>query len=249
MNKASIEAKFELYKSHGWYELDIIFAFRKFPGILEYSDQNIRATMSFLINEVGYKPKDIACIKAIVLKLQFGEAKAIQNDRKLDLNGIGVLHRADIGVYLRMKDDLRSGFGKFCFNFALFYKWVYGDLGFAAFEMIQALDDVSFISLKIIVADAEINETTVAEKKERKPPQNRARLGFDSSQSKDSEEAEALSVIRGMEAAHMIGIERALVLTDCRRIVRAYETRSKDLSWGALAVAPDAYFIIQLFGV
>ncbi|KAF6158600.1 hypothetical protein GIB67_040114, partial [Kingdonia uniflora] len=37
MNKASIEAKFELYKSYGWYELDIISAFRKFPSILEFS--------------------------------------------------------------------------------------------------------------------------------------------------------------------------------------------------------------------
>ncbi|KAF6159636.1 hypothetical protein GIB67_034598 [Kingdonia uniflora] len=161
MNK---EAKVVLYKNYGWSELDIISAFRKFPCILEYSDQNIRAKMSFLIEEVGYKPKDIAvkpvllgCSLEKVLKprnvvlnilvsrglikkkfplrsvvcfsketfirkyvtgyadvapdlLQVYNAKAIQNDRKLNLNVIGVLHRADIGVYLRMKDDLRNGF-------------------------------------------------------------------------------------------------------------------------------------------
>ncbi|KAF6152359.1 hypothetical protein GIB67_006013 [Kingdonia uniflora] len=59
MSKASIEAKFELYKSYGWSELDIISAFRKSPSIIKYSEQNIRATMSFLVDEVGCKPKDI----------------------------------------------------------------------------------------------------------------------------------------------------------------------------------------------
>ncbi|KAF6152348.1 hypothetical protein GIB67_006002 [Kingdonia uniflora] len=59
MSKASIEAKFELYKSYGWSELDIISAFKKSPSFLKYSEKNIRATMSFLVDEVGCKPKDI----------------------------------------------------------------------------------------------------------------------------------------------------------------------------------------------
>ncbi|KAF6170695.1 hypothetical protein GIB67_015647 [Kingdonia uniflora] len=74
-----------------------------------------------------------------------------------------------------------------------------------------------------------------------------AREEFDSSQSKNSEEAEALSVIRGMEAAHKIDIERALVLTNCRRLVWAYETRTNDLSWDALAVAPEMLALSSSF--
>ncbi|KAF6134274.1 hypothetical protein GIB67_039114 [Kingdonia uniflora] len=58
MRKASIDAKFELYKSYGWSELNIISAFTKFPNVLGYSDQNIRATMSLVA--VGYKPMDVA---------------------------------------------------------------------------------------------------------------------------------------------------------------------------------------------
>ncbi|KAF6160747.1 hypothetical protein GIB67_035948, partial [Kingdonia uniflora] len=37
MNKACIEAKFELYKSYGWSELDIVSAFKRSPSILKYS--------------------------------------------------------------------------------------------------------------------------------------------------------------------------------------------------------------------
>ncbi|KAF6149369.1 hypothetical protein GIB67_016907 [Kingdonia uniflora] len=66
MKKATTEAKVELYKSYGWSELDIISAFRKFPHVLAGSDQNIRITMSFLINEVRYKPIDITLRPALL---------------------------------------------------------------------------------------------------------------------------------------------------------------------------------------
>ncbi|KAF6151107.1 hypothetical protein GIB67_010006 [Kingdonia uniflora] len=63
--------------------------------------------------------------------------------------------------------------------------------------------------------------------------------GYDSAIVEDAKEAEAITVIRGMQAVHQIGIERVLLLMDCRRLGRAFETRSDDLSWGALTLAPD----------
>ncbi|KAF6153870.1 hypothetical protein GIB67_001103 [Kingdonia uniflora] len=66
---------------------------------------------------------------------------------------------------------------------------------------------------------------------------------FDSSRTADSEEAEAVAVIRGMEAALGRGMERVMVLTDCRCLVSAFETGSTDLSWGSLTLAPEMLFL------
>ncbi|KAF6167068.1 hypothetical protein GIB67_041323 [Kingdonia uniflora] len=55
----------------------------------------------------------------------------------------------------------------------------------------------------------------------------------------DPEEAEAIAVIRGMEAAHKLGLDRVLLLTDCQWLVRAFRDRSDDLFWGALTLALD----------
>ncbi|KAF6150593.1 hypothetical protein GIB67_022205 [Kingdonia uniflora] len=59
----------------------------------------------------------------------------------------------------------------------------------------------------------------------------------------DSEEAEAVAVIRGMEVALGRGTERVMVLTDCRRLVNAFESGSTDLSWGALTLAPEMFLV------
>ncbi|KAF6138062.1 hypothetical protein GIB67_042967 [Kingdonia uniflora] len=64
-------------------------------------------------------------------------------------------------------------------------------------------------------------------------------LGYEPTRANDAEEAEAIVVIRGMQVTHQIGLERILILKDCRRLVRAFETGSDDLSWGALTLAPD----------
>ncbi|KAF6151723.1 hypothetical protein GIB67_002006, partial [Kingdonia uniflora] len=69
----------------------------------------------------------------------------------------------------------------------------------------------------------------------------------DSTQAADPEEAEAISVIRGMRAAIRLGLERVLMLTDCRRLVRAFELGSDDLSWGALTLAPDMCCLASSF--
>ncbi|KAF6147761.1 hypothetical protein GIB67_006734 [Kingdonia uniflora] len=70
---------------------------------------------------------------------------------------------------------------------------------------------------------------------------------FDSSKAADPEEADAISVIRGMEAALHIGLERVLLLTDCRHLVRAFQESLDDLSWGALILAPDMLSLSSRF--
>ncbi|KAF6157853.1 hypothetical protein GIB67_003753 [Kingdonia uniflora] len=71
--------------------------------------------------------------------------------------------------------------------------------------------------------------------------------GYDSSRAADPEEAEAISVIRGMKAACSLGLEQVMVLTDCRRLVSAFETGSDDLSWGTLTPALDMIAIASSF--
>ncbi|KAF6142882.1 hypothetical protein GIB67_022761 [Kingdonia uniflora] len=63
--------------------------------------------------------------------------------------------------------------------------------------------------------------------------------GYEQVRADDAEEAEALSALRGLEAARHLGLQRILLLSDCQRIVRAFRERSEDLSWGALTIAPD----------
>ncbi|KAF6175478.1 hypothetical protein GIB67_021968 [Kingdonia uniflora] len=60
--------------------------------------------------------------------------------------------------------------------------------------------------------------------------------GCGSIRAADPEEAEAVAVVRGMEAALRIGV---LILTDCQRLVLAFRDSPEDLSWGALTWAPD----------
>ncbi|KAF6171403.1 hypothetical protein GIB67_009544 [Kingdonia uniflora] len=62
---------------------------------------------------------------------------------------------------------------------------------------------------------------------------------YDSLRAANAEEAEAVAVLRGMEAALSSGLHRVLLLTDCLRLVRAFRECSEDLSWRALTLAPD----------
>ncbi|KAF6151095.1 hypothetical protein GIB67_042430, partial [Kingdonia uniflora] len=92
MNKATTDAKVVLYKSYGWSELDILSAFRKSPTILRHSDQNIKATMSFLIDEVGYKPKDIA-VKPVLLSYSLEKVLKPRNEVLNTLVSRGLINK------------------------------------------------------------------------------------------------------------------------------------------------------------
>ncbi|KAK1318707.1 hypothetical protein QJS10_CPB04g00583 [Acorus calamus] len=47
------EEKFELYRSFGWSEDDILLAFKKMPRIMELSNDKIRRMMDFFLKEPG----------------------------------------------------------------------------------------------------------------------------------------------------------------------------------------------------
>ncbi|KAF6152823.1 hypothetical protein GIB67_004652 [Kingdonia uniflora] len=72
-------------------------------------------------------------------------------------------------------------------------------------------------------------------------------FGHDTTRAADPEEAEAIAVIRGMEAALSLGLDRIILLTDCQRLVRAFRDHSEDLFWGALTWAPDMYALAARF--
>ncbi|KAF6160682.1 hypothetical protein GIB67_019622 [Kingdonia uniflora] len=71
--------------------------------------------------------------------------------------------------------------------------------------------------------------------------------GYGHARATDSEEAEAIAVIRGLEAAQWCGLSRVLLLTDCQRLVKAFRDRSDDLTWGALTLAPDLRALSDCF--
>ncbi|KAF6136634.1 hypothetical protein GIB67_016090 [Kingdonia uniflora] len=68
-----------------------------------------------------------------------------------------------------------------------------------------------------------------------------------STRTDDPEEAEAVAVVRGIEAALSFGLHRVLLLTDCQRLVSAFRDRMDDLSWGALTLAPDTRALASRF--
>ncbi|KAF6173315.1 hypothetical protein GIB67_027010 [Kingdonia uniflora] len=60
--------------------------------------------------------------------------------------------------------------------------------------------------------------------------------GFDSFRVIDVEKADAVTVIKGMRAALDGGFAKVIFLFDCQRLVKAFEEKSIDLTWGALSV-------------
>ncbi|KAF6162309.1 hypothetical protein GIB67_008438 [Kingdonia uniflora] len=75
----------------------------------------------------------------------------------------------------------------------------------------------------------------------------KSHMGHETAWAATSEEAEVISVIRGIEAGQRLGLDRVIILTDCQRLVQAYRDRSDDLSWGALTLTPDMLAIAALF--
>ncbi|KAJ6795211.1 transcription termination factor MTERF8, chloroplastic-like isoform X2 [Iris pallida] len=56
----TLKAKMELYKSFGWSDEELVFAIQKFPFIIRLSEDNIRAKMTFLVQEAGCTLRYIA---------------------------------------------------------------------------------------------------------------------------------------------------------------------------------------------
>ncbi|GAB4857556.1 hypothetical protein Ancab_015464 [Ancistrocladus abbreviatus] len=59
-NKANLQSKYEIFKSYGWSEADILTMARKLSRILRLSDASIRNRLNFFMNELGYEPGYLA---------------------------------------------------------------------------------------------------------------------------------------------------------------------------------------------
>ncbi|GAB4856232.1 hypothetical protein Ancab_014159 [Ancistrocladus abbreviatus] len=56
LNPRTLESKFQVFKSYGWTESDILTMARKLPYCLRTSDTKIRLQLDFLMKELGYGP-------------------------------------------------------------------------------------------------------------------------------------------------------------------------------------------------
>ncbi|XP_022721768.1 transcription termination factor MTERF6, chloroplastic/mitochondrial-like [Durio zibethinus] len=60
VSKPAMERKFDVYKKWGWSELEIWEAFRRYPNVMETSEEKIVAIMDFLVNKMGFQSLLIA---------------------------------------------------------------------------------------------------------------------------------------------------------------------------------------------
>ncbi|KAK9270017.1 hypothetical protein L1049_025590 [Liquidambar formosana] len=60
MSKATLEFKYEIFKSFGWSESDIITMARNLPFCLSLSEVKIRNGLTFFMKELGYEPGYLA---------------------------------------------------------------------------------------------------------------------------------------------------------------------------------------------
>jgi len=56
LNEKNIESKCQVFESFGWDRSDVVDLFRHNPLCLGMSEQKIKATLGFYMNELGYDP-------------------------------------------------------------------------------------------------------------------------------------------------------------------------------------------------
>ncbi|PNX83106.1 hypothetical protein L195_g039144, partial [Trifolium pratense] len=60
MSKETWELKLKIFERWGWSKDICILAFQKYPRYMATSEKKIQKIMSFLVNDMGYTPEDIA---------------------------------------------------------------------------------------------------------------------------------------------------------------------------------------------
>ncbi|XP_044500315.1 transcription termination factor MTERF6, chloroplastic/mitochondrial-like [Mangifera indica] len=58
--KEAVDFKFDLYKRCGWFEEEILTAYRKHPWCMMKSENKIMAVMDFFVKKMGWEPSAIA---------------------------------------------------------------------------------------------------------------------------------------------------------------------------------------------
>ncbi|VVB06669.1 unnamed protein product [Arabis nemorensis] len=59
-HESRVEQKFELFQQFGWSKGDFVAAIMRFPNCVKISDEKIKGTMNYLVNNVGLQPHAIA---------------------------------------------------------------------------------------------------------------------------------------------------------------------------------------------
>ncbi|KAF6161542.1 hypothetical protein GIB67_009421 [Kingdonia uniflora] len=72
--------------------------------------------------------------------------------------------------------------------------------------------------------------------------------GHDTTHVDDAEATEAESIFKGLIAAKDLGIGRLALLSNCQHLVKAYEEKLVNYSWGAFSKAPDIMYRASHFG-
>ncbi|XP_077248881.1 transcription termination factor MTERF15, mitochondrial-like [Tasmannia lanceolata] len=60
ISKLTWEAKLEVYKSEGWSENEVVFAFKRQPMCMGISEKKIRKASDYFVNKMGWKPSVIS---------------------------------------------------------------------------------------------------------------------------------------------------------------------------------------------
>lgn len=68
MSKKTLESKYEIFKSYGWSQSDVLTLGRKLPSCLRLSDAKIRTRLDYFMKELGFDPAYLAS-HPVLLKL------------------------------------------------------------------------------------------------------------------------------------------------------------------------------------
>lgn len=89
-----IDKKFEILRSYGWSDVEIIRIVRRLPQVLDKSDAKMRNVLDYLMKEVGYTPDYLASLPAVFTSsLEYRvkpryEVLKILNEKKLRKAGL-----------------------------------------------------------------------------------------------------------------------------------------------------------------
>ncbi|TYI02004.1 hypothetical protein ES332_A11G240300v1 [Gossypium tomentosum] len=60
MRKSTWETKIDVYKKYGWFEEEVLYAFKNHPSIMAASEGRIKTFMDFFVNVMGFKASLVA---------------------------------------------------------------------------------------------------------------------------------------------------------------------------------------------
>ncbi|XP_043723930.1 uncharacterized protein LOC122670945 isoform X2 [Telopea speciosissima] len=114
MNKATLEAKREVYRSFGWSEDEILCMFRKQPNCLARSEKILRMRLDFFMNKLSWTAEEVA--KNPVILLLSMEKRTVPRYSVIQvLLSQGLMKKESISSALKLSEDkfLENFVGKY----------------------------------------------------------------------------------------------------------------------------------------